>query len=525
VLSIVGVSVEESNHLFYSNKAESYIPFKLGFNFLIDQVSLVVENVAIVTSLSQFLSQYSNQVTNNNLVLLSFSILVTLFFSQVYSPNAKNLFYRISKLILLTTYVALILFLKNFIVIQYIGFFDIFSLVVLISLIFLMSNIKLPKIKNLETAILLYLVGCFGWFLISATDYAFFIICIEGFSLTLYILATISGSHSGITAATKYFAFGTLGSLLLYWSALNMFEEFCSMDIIQFNSLSLVTIESGLTNSKIVWIQSLAILGLLIKLGASPFHQWIADVYSGVPLIITAFYSTFVKLVLFIVFVQFAVTFTSAADIEYSALISLIVGCFITLRQTDIKRFLAWGSITHTSYLMIGDTTSIYIYVLTYMLASILFFSTILFLRYKGKEIAYLSDLRFIGTRFSNQRLLLLISLASMAGLPPFAGFYGKLFVWSSLAEDVYLYNDFWSVSLLLLSTLTSLIVMFYYTQVMCVLFVNDEISLKNNENLININPINTLKKSKFVKYLQYSNTWVIVLWTFIIYNLLNIIN
>lgn len=145
---------------------------------------------------------------------------------------------------------------------------------------------------------------------------------------------------------------------------------------------------------------------------------------------VTAFYSTFVKLVLFILFIKFAVSFTSTKEVEYAALLSLIIGCFGTLRQVEIKRFLAYGSITHTGYLLMGDLSATYVYLATYILASLVFFSVLLSLRLNGQELIYLSDLRFVGQSLSQtERTILVLTLASMAGLPPFAGFYGKMSV------------------------------------------------------------------------------------------------
>jgi NADH-quinone oxidoreductase subunit N len=101
-----------------------------------------------------------------------------------------------------------------------------------------------------------------------------------------------------------------------------------------------------------------------------------------------------------------------------------------TLRQVEIKRFLAYGSITHVGFLLSGDLLSSFTYLASYLAASFLFFTILLQLRLNNKEIIYLSDLRFLN-RSSGQsyRTFLVVSLASMAGLPPFAGFYGKMMI------------------------------------------------------------------------------------------------
>ena len=168
----------------------------------------------------------------------------------------------------------------------------------------------------------------------------------------------------------------------------------------------------------------------LVKLGAAPTHQWVPDVYAGVPLFVTAFYAIFVKFVLYVLFLRFAYQFNASSELEYSAALSLVVGCFGTLRQVEIKRFLAYGSITHLGFLLSGDLSASVIYLGTYMLASFVFFSVLLNMRLNGREFLYLADLRHIAAGGQQwDRFLLVISLASMAGLPPFAGFYGKMLV------------------------------------------------------------------------------------------------
>lgn len=172
-------------------------------------------------------------------------------------------------------------------------------------------------------------------------------------------------------------------------------------------------------------------MGLLVKLGASPSHQWIPDVYSGVPIFVTSFYATFIKLVLYSLFLKFAYQFSSLIEFEYAAILSLIIGCFGAVRQFEVKRFLAYSSITHIGFLLAGgDINALLMYIFTYVLASLAFFIVVISISLNGSEITYLTDFRFI-TALPSQldRLLLLFALSSIAGLPPFAGFYGKMIV------------------------------------------------------------------------------------------------
>lgn len=380
-----------------------------------------------------------------------------------------------------------------------------------------------------EVPVMTYLVACFAWALLDLEDFALFLVCLEGFSLTLYILATVGRLYGGISAAIKYFVFGTLGSILLYWGGISTFELTANMNINQLSDLLNVSIENAEANSNIyskaLLAQSFILLGFLIKLGAAPLHQWIADVYAGVPLFITAFYSIFVKLVLFILFLKFAVNFASSKEIEFAALLSLVVGCFGTLRQVEIKRFLAYGSIAHTGYLLMGDLTATYVYLATYILASFVFFSVLLTIKLNNQEFIYLSDLRFVG-QSSNllDRTILVIVLASMAGLPPFAGFYGKMLVWTSLMEDIYMFNDTWSFVLLLANLLTSLIMMFYYMQVMNTLYVNDE-QVEDHIVTTDIRVPESTLNIDMITVVQYFGVVLLVLWTFVMPQFLTTLN
>ena len=143
---------------------------------------------------------------------------------------------------------------------------------------------------------------------------------------------------------------------------------------------------------------AIILIGFLLKLGAAPLHQWVPDVYSGVPLFVTSFFAIFVKFILYVLFIRFAYHMISGQELEYAAIISLIVGCFGTLRQVEIKRFLAYGSITHMGFLLTGDLISSLVYLASYVVASFVFFSVLMHLRVNGREFIYISDLRYIAS-------------------------------------------------------------------------------------------------------------------------------
>ena len=113
-------------------------------------------------------------------------------------------------------------------------------------------------------------------------------------------------------------------------------------------------------------------------------------------MIITAFFATIVKFIIFMIFCRVVYHFNAGVTIELFASFSLIIGSILTLRQLEIKRFLAYSSITHVGFLLIGDLTASFIYILTYLCSTLLLFSILLSMRQYGKEMVYLMDLRLI---------------------------------------------------------------------------------------------------------------------------------
>lgn len=196
---------------------------------------------------------------------------------------------------------------------------------------------------------------------------------------------------------------------------------------------------------------------------------------------VTAFFSIFVKFVLFVLFVNIAVYFSCDALLKLFVIASLLIGCFMSVRQAQLKRLLAYSSIVHVAFLLMGDFSSSLLYLLTYITTALLLFSVLLSVRLAGKELIYLGDMRLIGKSNYFQIFCLTVSLASSAGLPPFAGFYGKLLVWSSLMEDIYLSNANYLYAFLATSAAISLITIYYYMRVVAYLFVGDEYELSSS--------------------------------------------
>ena len=252
---------------------------------------------------------------------------------------------------------------------------------------------------------------------------------------------------------------------------------------------------------------TIVLVGFLVKLGAAPVHQWVVDVYAGSPMFVTSVFSTFVKFVFFMLFVLVACHANCGILMDFIILASLIVGCFMTVRQVEIKRFLAYSSIVHVGFLLMGDLVSSFIYLITYIVSSLVFFSVLMSVRVNGKELVYLNDLRLLRQSSYRNVVLLTLSLASSAGLPPFAGFYGKYLVWVSLLEDIYLFNNFSTYLILILSILLSLVIIFYYMRVICYLFVGDDSS-------INSKPVTFAKQysSSFIYCLQVFSAGLLVL-------------
>ena len=293
----------------------------------------------------------------------------------------------------------------------------------------------------------LIVLAAFGMSLmVSATDLISLYMGVETQSLALYILAAFNrDSRRSTEAGLKYFVLGALSScLLLYGASLvygftgsTVFTEIAKAAAVNQNNAGLVI---GLV---------FMISGLAFKVSATPFHMWTPDVYEGSPTPVTAFFAAAPKLAAMALFTRVLMSsFPGVVEdwrpvIALIALASMMVGAFSAIAQTNIKRLMAYSSIGHMGYALIGlaagsasGVSSVLIYMAIYIVMTVGTFAVILMMRRRGGMTENISDLSGLSRTNMPMALILTVLLFSLAGVPPTAGFFGKWYVFLAAVDS-----------------------------------------------------------------------------------------
>ncbi len=344
--------------------------------------------------------------------------------------------------------------------------------------------------------ILLSLVGILV--LISSRNIISMYLGLELQSVCLYILASyrkydIKSSEAGV----KYFIIGALSSGILLYGLSVIYAFTNSTDFYEISKSINLSLQSN-ENFLIINIGFVLILcGLFFKIAVVPFHMWAPDVYEGSPTSITAFFTTIPKIGVIAFLIKFLnTTFESYSDAWFQILylvsvISMILGSIAAVNQSNIKRLLAYSSISHMGFILIGILTanhigikSVQLYISIYMLNVLGIFTCILCLKNKINGY-YLENIKnFSGLLKKNPFLSFsfAILLFSLAGIPPLSGFFGKLYILISAIESkLYVLS--------VIAVLTSIISAFYYLRIIKVIFFDKPI----NDIYINIPAISRL--------------------------------
>jgi len=315
--------------------------------------------------------------------------------------------------------------------------------------------------------------------LVSAYDLISLYLAIELQSLSFYVLASFKKNSAFSTeAGLKYFILGAFssglilfGSSLIYgFSGTTNFEDLARLlSGLSSSSLSVQAIFLGL---------SFLAAGLLFKLAAAPFHMWSPDVYEGAPTTVSTFFAVVPKIGIFAVFLRlFYGTFYDLLPywqyiLLWCALVSVIIGSFVAIRQKKIKRLLAYSAISHVGYLLIAFATgtvegaqSLLFYLVVYMVTSITIWSVVLSVETLGTpQSKFNTSFQSMVTTNPILAITTALTLFSMAGVPPLAGFCAKLYVFLSAIESSLIFVS-------VLAILTSVIAAFYYIRIIKIMF------------------------------------------------------
>ena len=311
--------------------------------------------------------------------------------------------------------------------------------------------------------------------LVSAGSFLTLYLGLELLSLSLYAMVALDrDSRLACEAAMKYFVLGALASGMLLYGISMIYGSTGNLDFEQIAASISAEREMRLT---MVLGLVFVVVGVAFKLGAAPFHMWVPDVYEGASTPVTLFIATAPKIAAFGMLMRALVDGLGAFVADWSqmltvlAVLSMAIGNIIAIAQTNIKRMLAYSTIAHVGFIFVGvvsGTSAGYaasmFYVLTYVLMALGGFAMVIWLGRAGLEADQLDDFKGLNDRNPWFAFMMLILMLSMAGAPPFVGFWAK---WSVLREVI----DAGMTWLAVTAVLFSVIGLFYYLRVVRLMY------------------------------------------------------
>ncbi len=417
-------------------------------------------------------------------VVLTISVLVLILIGVAFKNRGAPLVFFLSKATLISVLVALY-YVPSLRDITFNGHFlsDSFAvfgkyIVTLCGLVVLL-NIKdhrtFYKVQNFEFPVLLLLSTLGMFVLISANDFLTMFIGLEMQSLALYLLIGLHHEEKNVTEAViKYFVLGAVatGFVLFGISFIYGFSGTTNFSVLE----QVIATHPPIGYAFFVGL-ALMICGFAFKLSAVPFHMWSPDVYQGTPYPTMLFLSTAPKITVIAFLMRFLcgpvfnIVEKWQTILIVLALASMVLGAVATLLQTNIRRFLAYASISSVGFSLVGialasedGLRSSLFYSVLYIVAMVGFLTCIMILLRRGFQVEDLSDLRGLATEKPFLSLSIAILVLSMSGLPPFPGFLGKLFLLQAV-----LGGEFYTIAIVMV--LSTIIAAYYYLNILRIMF------------------------------------------------------
>lgn len=362
-----------------------------------------------------------------------------------------------------------------------------------VALIFMFFDMQETGIARFEAPVLVVLSMLGMFFMVSSHNFLTLYVGLEMQSLALYILASFNRhSTRAPEAGMKYFILGALasGMLLFGISFIYGFAGHTGFDVV---ASSFVT---GQVHEGILVGLVFVLIGIAFKLSAVPFHMWTPDVYQGAPASVTAFFAMVPKIAAMALLIR--VCMSAFGDLQeqwvqvvyFLSAASMVVGAFAGLAQKNIRRLLAYSAIGNMGYALMGlvalqngGMQAIIIYMFLYMVMTAGVFGILTSLRHSELSIEALSDLSGLSKTHPFYAYVMAIMMFSMAGIPPLAGFFGKLVVFNAAVGAGF-------ISLAILGVITSVIASFYYLRVIKIMFFDDINIEQEDVRVLNVLPL-----------------------------------
>ena len=414
-------------------------------------------SIMFLLILGVFKKKSSKLILNSSLIVLLITAVIV--FNETFSIKEEFLFNNSIRIDYLSTFTKIITLIAAF-------------LVLLIS-----SNyLKTFKIFKIEYPILILSSVLGMMVMISSNDLIVFYMGLELQSLALYVLATFNRDQlKSSEAGLKYFVLSALSSgLLLYGCSLIYgFTGSTNFDLI---ANQLKSDEYAITFG-IVFI----LVGLAFKISAVPFHMWAPDVYEGSPTSVTLFFTMVPKVAALTVFIRFLyVPFVNLIDqwqmiLVFLSIASMLFGAIAAIGQTNLKRLIAYSSISHIGYALAGlaigtndGIQSSVIYITIYIIMNLGFFSCLLMMKRNNEYYEDIDDLSGLSKNHPLMSLSLLVILFSLAGIPPLAGFFAKFYIFKAVIEQSMYF-------LAIVGLLSTVVAAFYYLRIIKIMYFDKE--------------------------------------------------
>lgn len=338
--------------------------------------------------------------------------------------------------------------------------------------------------EQFSELVFLTLSSCLGMMiLVSAVDLLTVFIGLEMMSLSLYLMIGMSHEQKlSKEAAFKYFILGSFASAVFLFGMAYIFGTTGTTNILDFIQQAPTLVQ---TNTLFLFGITLVVIGFCFKVSIAPFHAWTPDVYQGAPTPHTAYMATAIKTVSFAAFLRIIATKSLIGSenlfdvLQWLAVITMIVGNVAAILQNNLKRMLAYSSVAHSGYILVGLITagisddgvsgasSVIFYLLSYSLMTMGAFAIVSIMEKTENSSIMVDDLAGFAKNRPALALCFSVFMLSLAGLPPTLGFFSKFYLFNAAIGEGLIWLAVWGM-------ISSVISVYYYLRPLVVMYMNE---------------------------------------------------